>query len=463
MPATLLNEADRALAAVRELIAEATRLGLDLLVLPECSYPAYLLGSAASYRRADCLRGDAYLAELQRSARQAGLHLVAGFVHEGGGALYNGAALISPRGEVLGIYHKNLLWNVDSRWYKAGEGIAAFDSALGRIWMLIRADARVPELVATLAADGAELIALPTCWINVATEPGEFYNPQSDFLIRARSQEFGVPFVCANKFGMETGNTGYNGQSMITAAGGAVLAQADSGSQGVQWAELELAGPPAVYVSPAQREILFAPPGPLPPLAPGPDRIKVALMSGEVFRGSALSQGPDVETAAVERFFKPLQQAGVSLLAVQAPNESMSERLAQWGAAYDIFVVGYPNRTEVFAGGGLLLGVVSAQAARSFPAVRALALKGARLVCVFGGAAGDAVLRARALENRIFLVVVGESRAELIGVNGEKPPARADDEGAAVLVEIERRAADDKCVASGTDIFAQRQPACYRF
>jgi len=462
MRATLLNEADRALAVVKGLIAQAGRLGLDLLVLPECSYPAYLLGSKASYRRSGCLSGAEYLAELQEAARRERLHIVAGFVHEVGEALYNGAALISPRGEVLGTYHKNLLWNVDSRWYQAGDEAAAFDTALGRIGMLICADARVPELVATLVADGARLIALPTCWINVAAEPGKFYNPQSDFLIRARSREFGVPFVCANKFGIETGGTGYNGQSMIAAADGTVLAQADSRSEVVQWAELEVAEPPIVHVPPRRRETLFAPPGSLPPPAQGPDRIKLALMTGEALWARVPAQQPEVGAAA-EQLFGPLRQAGVSLFVAQAPDENTGERLAQWGAAFDIGVAAYPNRADVFAAGGLLMGVVSAQAARRFPAVRALALQGARLVCVFGYAAEEAVLRSRALENRIFLAAIGRTNAELIGVNGDRLSRPAGGPEGTLLFEIERSAADDKCVASDTDIFAQRRPGCYRF
>jgi predicted amidohydrolase len=458
MKATFLNEADRALDAVRALIADAGRQQLDLLVLPECSYPAYLLGSVASYRQSGCLSGDDYLAELQEQARTHRVHIAAGFVHEVGDVLYNAAALLSPRGDVLGIYHKLLMWHVDSRWFQPGDNIAALDTELGRIGILICADVRVPEEVATLAADGAELICVPTCWIDMPRQPGEHYNPQADFLIQARSLEFGVPFACANKFGVETAGTGYCGLSLITAADGTALAQADAESAGVICAEVEPTRPRLVQVEPGLSDALLAPPEPLPAVPDGPTNLRMALMSGTALRNHPLLRSAD----SAQEFFQTLRMAGVSLLFALAPDEAAANALAQLGLSHGISVAAVPVGDGLSGQPGLLYGTLSAQQAGTFAPARTLALRGARLIAVFGDDVPQVLLRARALENRIFVAAVESSSVSLTGVNGAVVFAGYD-QTEVLIVEIDRAQADDKCVAPGTDIIEQRRPASYRF
>ncbi|MGB4257013.1 MAG: carbon-nitrogen hydrolase family protein, partial [Phycisphaerae bacterium] len=211
--ARLMNEAPATLAAIDAAITRAAHLRVQLLVLPECAYPAYLLGSVTSYRAGDHLSGEQFVEWLSERAARFRLHIISGFVEDTGQCLHNAAVLIDDHGREIGRSRKRFLWNADHDWFAPGNDIRAFDTALGRIGVAICAEARVPEVFATLVADGAELIALPTCWINAAREPGQFYNPQVDFLIEARAREFGVPLVCADKSGLELGAVGYVGQS----------------------------------------------------------------------------------------------------------------------------------------------------------------------------------------------------------------------------------------------------------
>jgi len=199
LSARLMNEASTTLDAIERMVAQAAEQGVQLLVLPECAYPAYLLGSIQSYRIGDHLSGKAFVARLCDLAARYSLHIVSGFVEDTEQALYNSAVFIDSTGREIGRRRKIFLWHVGHEWYSPGDKICAFDSALGRIGIIICAETRVPEILATLVADGAELMAMPTCWVNTANEPGKYANIQTEYLIEARAREFGIPFVCADK------------------------------------------------------------------------------------------------------------------------------------------------------------------------------------------------------------------------------------------------------------------------
>jgi len=254
--ARLMNEADQTLEALDALIRQA--VGADLLVLPECAYPAYLLGSVASYRAGSLLSSTAFVEWLSQRAAQHRMHIVCGFVEDCGDAVYNSAVLLDDAGGEVGRTRKRFLWHADHEWYTPGDDIGVFDTALGAIGMVICAETRVPEILATLASDGAELLAMPTCWINGARTPGFYDNPQVDFLIEARAREFGIPFVCADKSGLELGAVGYVGQSRIVRADGSLVAEAPPTGDAVITATLSLCAPPKVTMDDRDRGRLLA-------------------------------------------------------------------------------------------------------------------------------------------------------------------------------------------------------------
>src|SRR5690606_32926303 len=150
------------LESIESAIIRAARMRVQLLVLPECAYPAYLLGSITSYRAGDHLTGEQFVGWLCQRAARHRLHIISGFVEDKGEGLCNAAVLIDDRGRELGRSRKRFLWHAAHDWFQPGEEVRAFDTALGRIGVVICAEARVPEITATLVAAGAEIIALPT-------------------------------------------------------------------------------------------------------------------------------------------------------------------------------------------------------------------------------------------------------------------------------------------------------------
>lgn len=497
--ARLMNEASETLTAIDTAIQRAARMRVELLVLPECAYPAYLLGSPTSYRAGDHMTGEAYVQWLSGRAREHRLHIVSGFVEDSGTGLFNSAVLVDERGREVGRSRKRFLWHADHDWFEPGDEIRAFDTALGRIGIVICAETRVPEILATLVDDGAELIALPTCWINHSREPGQYWNPQTDFLIEARAREYGLPFVCADKSGVELPGVGYVGQSRVVRADGSVAAEAPSTGDAVIAARIVCRRGRKTWISKARRARILAE----QPFAV--DRCAVAgsqASSDERVRGGATADRVELRDsgsatatagrseglvaampprkvtvaampAAVanvrftggmgETLFEPLQQQGVGILLVNMAHEAPAERLAMLSRAFDIHAVGFPTAAGVFNLGPARVGCVAGQWVRSFPAVRDLALAGAEVVMMFDVPREPSILRARAAENRIFIMGVSDRWAVILGPDGEILKQCDDIEPAEVVAEIDLIEAANKQVAPKTDIFAERRVSLYRF
>ena len=211
----------------------------DLIVTPECTYPAYVLGSPREF--ADNYPGDP-LPRFRELAGRLGVHLCLGLAtpaeSEGGPVIYNEAVLIGPTGELIGRTAKSLLWHFDSRWFCAGTTYPVFETALGRIGMLVCADGRQPEIARSLALAGAQIILDPTCWVTYGANLQNLNNPQADFMLATRAWENGVWCVASDKVGLERGTVLYAGRSSIIAPTGQKIAVGPSDQEAVVVAEL---------------------------------------------------------------------------------------------------------------------------------------------------------------------------------------------------------------------------------
>src|ERR1041385_6041167 len=137
MEATTLDQAASVWSVVERLANLASRANADLLVLPETTYPAYWLESPARYMKPDILRSVEVLKRFSSIARQHRFYLVAGFVEERQGKLYNSAAMFNRTGDLVGIARKNFLWDCDNRWFAPGDSITTVETEFGRVGMLI--------------------------------------------------------------------------------------------------------------------------------------------------------------------------------------------------------------------------------------------------------------------------------------------------------------------------------------
>ncbi len=449
LPATRLSEAPAALGHIEAAARDAAAAEADLLVLPECAYPAYLLGSAERYRQAHCLPTPELLARLGALAADFGMHIVCGIVEERDGRLYNAAALLAPDGLTSGIYRKLFMWGADRRYFEPGDALPVFETGLGRIGIMICADARAPEIPAGLAAQHVDVIAMPTSWINWGLAPGEYRNPQPEFLIPARAREFGVPIVCANKFGMETDSVGYCGRSMIVTANGTVAAEAGAAGTALVSATIDPERTARPKMATWTRDWLFSrEPAELPSVGQN-GTVRLAVVPARL-----------IDELTPMTLLAALIDCGVEFLVSHSARAGWAEQLTVIGRAYNITVAAAPTAQRVSYENVGSYAWITGEEARSFAPARALALEGAGILFVSDPPGNDAILRTRALENRVYVVTVGPERACVIAPTGDVL-ACGDDKSGPLIVPLDLNLTADKHVYDGTDIWEQRHPAVY--
>ncbi|HXM07147.1 MAG TPA: carbon-nitrogen hydrolase family protein [Candidatus Acidoferrum sp.] len=229
----------------------------DLVVLPEGTLPAYVL-------ERDDVDDTAIATALSRLALLAGLHrcaIVVGAAQRCGDTLRNAAVVIDVDGRIAGRADKLFLWHFDHRWFSPGETIAPVQTSIGRMGVMICADGRIPTIARTLVDRGAEILVMPTAWVTSGRNPHQLENVQADLLARVRARENRVPFVAANKCGVELGCVAYCGKSQIVDALGNVVAIADQHQPEILRAGVAMGHSPqrAPHPAPASRESSIAP------------------------------------------------------------------------------------------------------------------------------------------------------------------------------------------------------------
>jgi len=206
---------------------EHAAAGSDLLVLPEATLPGYVLGDD----RIDDAAIERAIAQLRDAAKRHGTVIVVGVAQRVNEQLRNRALAIEADGTIAGHADKLFLWHFDRKWFDAGDTLEPVATSLGRLGILVCADGRMPEIASTLVDRGAEMLVMPTAWVTSGRDPEHLENGQADLLARVRAYENGVPFVAANKCGVELGIVAYCGKSQIVSARGEVLAIADERNQ----------------------------------------------------------------------------------------------------------------------------------------------------------------------------------------------------------------------------------------
>lgn len=214
----------------------------DLIVLPECAYPAYYLaGRSAMQSRGGLRAGKDVLDLFARKARQTGVYLAIGIAEEAAdGSLYNSAFLFDSRGNIAGHARKQFLWHFDAQWFTTGDTFTVTETPWGPMGMLICADGRNPEIARILALKGAKMIIDVTNWVAAGKDHARLINAQAEFMLKARALENNVWMVAADKVGLEEASILYCGRSMLISPSGEVVAQGSSDKAEIVTAEIPL-------------------------------------------------------------------------------------------------------------------------------------------------------------------------------------------------------------------------------
>ena len=227
-----LAETERNLDAALERLEETAAAGAQLLVLPECAIPGYMFDSAEeALPYAEEIPGPTTEA-FERECARLGVHAITGLLERDGDTLYNAAILVGPDG-LIGSYRKTHLpfLGVD-RFVTPGDEFKVFDTALGRIGLIICYDLRFPEVTRTLALQGADMVALPTNFPMAA-------KLQCDVIAPARAAENRIYLLVANRVGKERWGE-FCGWSQIVDPYGMRLAEAGETEEALLVADVEI-------------------------------------------------------------------------------------------------------------------------------------------------------------------------------------------------------------------------------
>lgn len=463
LPAHPLERAADALADIEQAVAAAAGAGASLVVLPECCYPCYWLIDKDRYFAADLLRGgalDGFFADL---ARRRSIAIIAGLVQEEGRTLFDSAVLYDASGRVVARYHKTFLWDREHDWYAAGSAVKPADAVFGRTGMVVCAEGRSPEVFATHAAAGAALLAMPTAWVNAATAPGEYYNPQPDFLAQARSLEFGLPMICANKFGQECEEARFCGMSMIIAADGRILSKAAPDGPALLVAEITAAPRRLLLVDATARRLLAATPPVLPPRDAA--ALRVALLPATPPAESLGSLMGSLAARNVHLALRctadpALEEADAALGKADPALEKADPALEKAAAEANLPLLSPARAPALRRIANVSVGTLTGLQACSFAIARLHALSGAQVLHVTGDLPPEPILRARAVENRVFVLAADNRARTAIAPTGAilaAAPAGPDP----LVVDLDLAQAGEKRVAPQTDIWGERRVGAY--
>lgn len=171
------------------------------------------------------------LVELSKDKK---LYVVAGIAERDSGSFYNSAVLTGPEG-FIGAYRKIHLFSEEKLWFSPGNsGFKVWDTAVGKIGIMICFDWFFPESARTLALKGADVIA----------HPANLVLPYCPDAMPTRCLENRVFAVTANRTGSEERGgkerLEFIGTSEIVSPAGEILYRAARDSEEFGLAELDI-------------------------------------------------------------------------------------------------------------------------------------------------------------------------------------------------------------------------------
>jgi predicted amidohydrolase len=197
-----------------ELLGRAADEGAQLIVLPELVSSGYVFENMDEVvAAAEVVPGGPAVTAWERVCREKGVHVVAGLPERDGDTYYNSCVLVGPEGH-LGTYRKVHLWNEENRWFAPGDlGFPVFDTALGRVAMVICYDCWFPEAFRAVAVAGADFVCVPTNWVPITgQDPTQV--AMANVLCQAAAHTNSFCVAAADRVGVERGQE-FVGQSVI--------------------------------------------------------------------------------------------------------------------------------------------------------------------------------------------------------------------------------------------------------
>lgn len=145
---------------------------------------------------------------LCQKAKEKKIYIVAGII-EKDSSIYSSAILINTEGEIVGVYRRVHIYQLEKRFIATGNSFKVFETPIGRIGIIIGYDINFPEACRFLFRQRAEIIVCPAHIPNIFTST-------TTRLAIARAIENSCYFVLASSVGENIfARIKYMGKSMI--------------------------------------------------------------------------------------------------------------------------------------------------------------------------------------------------------------------------------------------------------
>lgn len=175
------------------MIQEASQQGASLVAFPETSIVMPGTGEDREME-SEKIPGPS-IARLADAAKEGKIWVHCGSLPEtidGDTRSYNTSVVISPQGDIAGIYRKIHLFDVkveggpsvmESVSYAPGKDVVTVETDIGKLGLAICYDLRFPELFRMLTVMGAQILVIPACF--TSDTGNEHWEP----LLKARAIE----------------------------------------------------------------------------------------------------------------------------------------------------------------------------------------------------------------------------------------------------------------------------------
>lgn len=240
-----LPQYQESLAYILTKIDEAADLKPQLIVVPECAYPSYYLGSSESDLHNAMNLVEEVIDSVKYKAMKYNTYIAFGLVVKEGGKYFNRGILIDPNGNQVAHVNKSFMWHFDSDWFHTEDSLNIVETPFGKWGLIICADGRMPELVRDLSLQGVDLVIDLANLTSTGKHKEQLTNAQSNFMLSTRALENNIWLVMADKVGVEARTVTYSGRSCIISPTGNIIAEASPHLEEIVYADIQVTNRPS--------------------------------------------------------------------------------------------------------------------------------------------------------------------------------------------------------------------------
>ena len=232
------DKVEENLAKTLDYMERAAQAGAELVFFPEVQlspfFPQYEKRDASPWLMSP---EGPELTAIRAACRRLGIYASPNVYLALDGERYDASLMIDSQGQLLGIskmvHIAQAKYFYEQDYYTPAEdGFKVYDTPFGRVGVVICFDRHLPDGIRSCAAQGAQLVIIPTA--NIEGEPLELFQWE----VQVQAFQDTVFVAMCNRVGPE-GELVFAGQSLVAGPDGSLLFKAD-GAEGLLLVDVPL-------------------------------------------------------------------------------------------------------------------------------------------------------------------------------------------------------------------------------